>query len=57
VAADVEAEDLVALPLGVGRNVRELDPAGFAAARASAGVVASRPSDVGIPKRRKSSLP
>jgi hypothetical protein len=32
VAADVEAEDLFGLPLGVGRVVRQLDPAGFAAA-------------------------
>ena len=32
-------------------------PSSSAAARASAGVVASRPSDTGIPARRKSSLP
>ena len=32
-------------------------PSSVAAARASAGVVASRPSDTGMPKRLKSSLP
>ena len=76
-AADVEAEDLARLLLGVRRVVGELDAAGLAAAagqhlrldddgaaellgRARApppASSASRPSETGMPTRRKSSLP
>ena len=77
VAADVEAEDVARLLLGVGGVVGELDAAGLAAAARQhlrldddlaaellrgarappPGVVASRPSETGMPKRLKSCLP